>query len=484
MESIWSESVQIKKRERLTHDIKAEVAVIGGGMAGILTAYELKRRGADVVVLEGSRIGSGQTKNTTAKITAQHGHIYSRLIEQFGREKAKQYADANIRAVEKYKNLIGRNNIDCDLEIKNSYVYSIYDDKMLIEEAEAAKSLELPAYFAENIDLPFKTAGAVCFEGQAQFNPLKFLNEISDELTIYEKTPVIEAEDNLLYCGDFVVEAKHIVFATHFPFVNMPGYYFMRMHQERSYAVAVEGAKIPDGMYINMDNERYSFRGYNNFLIIGGANHRTGENSKGGKYEKLLQMAEKFGKNVREVARWSAQDCITLDGVPYIGRYSPSKPDWYVATGFMKWGMSSSMVAADIIADIICGDENDYAEIFSPQRFNTESLPQLFRDGVKSVKGLSKEIFKMPGSLAEDMPNGHGGVVETDGFKAGVYKSDDGRVYAVDTRCPHMGCQLEWNPDERTWDCPCHGSRFDYKGNLIGNPAQENLEVLDEVVKI
>ena len=205
-------------------------------------------------------------------------------------------------------------------------------------------------------------------------------------------------------------------------------------------------------------------------------NHRTGENTKGGKYDSLRAAAEKYFPGAKEVDHWSAQDCMPLDSIPYIGRFSESTPGWYVATGFKKWGMSSSMVAADILSDLICGQENPNAEVFSPYRFNTNSVPSAVTETVQAVKGLSRQIFSPGRAAVEQLPRGHGGIVtDSDGNKVGVYKDSNGKIYAVHPRCPHLGCQLEWNPDEKSWDCPCHGSRFDYHGNLIDNPAQANI---------
>jgi Rieske Fe-S protein len=234
-------------------------------------------------------------------------------------------------------------------------------------------------------------------------------------------------------------------------------------------------------MYRGVDNDGLSFRNADGYLLLGGSGHRTGENSEGGKYTKLLLQAKKLYPDCREAYRWSAQDCITLDGVPYIGRYSADKPYWYAATGFAKWGMTSSMVSSMIISDIICGSDNPCAEVFSPQRFNAPaSAKNLKTDVVQSVKGLTRTLFKIPQENVKLLSPGSAGIVTVNGEKAGVYKAEDGKIYAVDVKCPHLGCQLEWNPDELSWDCPCHGSRFTYKGELIDNPAQDNLETFNE----
>ena len=476
LQSIWSHSCEIPARNQLQKDIQTDTAIIGAGLAGLLTAYRLREKGVETVVLEAGAVGSGQTKNTTAKITSQHGLIYDTLLNKFGEDKARQYAAANQTAVVEFRDMITKNQIDCDFEVQPAFVYSTSDEDSLKKEAKAAQVLGLPAHFTDNVRLPFPTAGAVCFAEQAQFHPLKFLKTLAEGMTIYENTRVLSVEDNCLRTENFRITAKHIVFATHYPFVNFPGYYFLRMHQERSYLLALENAPAVDGMYLSMDDNGYTLRNYKNLLLFGGANHRTGENTKGGKYDSLRAAAKKYFPGAKEVAHWSAQDCMPLDSIPYIGRFSESTPGWYVATGFKKWGMSSSMVAADILSDLICGQENPNAEVFSPHRFNTNSVPSAVTETVQAVKGLSRQIFSPGRAAVEQLPRGHGGIVtDSDGNKVGVYKDSSGKIYAVHPRCPHLGCQLEWNPDEKSWDCPCHGSRFDYHGNLIDNPAQANI---------
>jgi len=477
MDSIWVKTCNISQRESLKQDIKTDVAIIGAGMAGVLTAYKLKQSGVDCIVLEANRIASGQTQNTTAKITQQHGHIYDRLIKNLGLEKAQQYATANIRATEEYKNMIQRIPIDCDFEVKDAYVYSTSDEQALHDEVDAAQSLRLPASFVKSLNLPFNILGAVKFENQAQFNPLKFINAIITDLTIYENTKVKTVEDNTIITerGNTVTASK-IVFACHYPFINIPGYYFMRMHQERVYFLALENAPQVNGMYIGMNSTGYSLRNYKKLLLIGDESHRTGENTSGGKYDALRTAAKRFYPEAVEVGHWSAQDCISTDGIPYIGQFSKETPDWYVATGFMKWGMSTSMVAATIISDMICGKDNDCAEVFSPQRFAVTDIPQTFRDGIKAAKGLAKEKLTLTQKTMDDLLTDSADVVEIDGDAVGVYKDKNGNVYVVNAKCPHMGCRLEWNKDEKSWDCPCHGSRFDYKGKLLDCPAQEDIK--------
>ena len=478
MNSIWTQSCEIPKKHRLNKNIETEIVVIGAGLAGILIAHELKRAGKQVVILEANRIASGQTSHTTAKITSQHNFIYHRLIKTFGLEKARQYAIANEKALKQYKQLIQEEQVSCDFEAVDSYLYS-NNQSLLETELNAVTQLGLPASIHFNTSLPIPMAGAIKFENQAQFHPLKFIKSLVNSLDIYENTPVLSVKENEIHTSSGIVQAKSIVFATHFPFINFPGFYFSRMHQERSYVLALKHAPKIDGMFLGEGNSAYSFRSYQDVLLFGGEKHRCGENSTGDRYEALRKKARDLFPNSQEIAHWSAQDCMTLDSVPYIGHYSSSSPNWYVATGFQKWGMTTSMVAATIIRDMICGIQNPNAEVFSPKRFSASQIPALTKESSKALKGLLRRTFQIPDRFVDDLSSGHGGVVLVAGEKVGVYKDHSGTIYAVDIRCPHLGCQLEWNPDERSWDCPCHGSSFDYQGNLISNPAQTNI-VLDE----
>lgn len=474
MESIWEAEVNIEERESLQGDLEADVAVIGAGLAGILTAYALQCQGKNVVVLEADRIGSGQTAGTTAKITAQHGLIYHKLIRHYGEEKASVYARANKAAIEAYEYIIKEKKIVCDFKRVPAYLYSTEDDRELKKEAEAANRLGIRARFTTETELPFQVKGAVCFENQAQFHPLLFLRAVAKELTVYEKTKVLSVRGHEVRTEKGTVSARQIVFATHYPITNIPGFYFLRQHQERSYVLAVSGAEKPKGIYYGVDQNGISFRSAKQGLLLGGGGHRTGENPKGGAYGQLERAAKEYYPDCVEIGRWSAQDCMPHDGLPFIGKYSVFRPYWYVATGFQKWGMTGAMLSAIIICDLICGRANPYERLFKPQRLHFfASLGALLKDVGESVKGLCKGFFHLPFRTADSLPDGHGGVVRI-GFKRfACYKDDLGNLHRISARCPHMGCRLEWNPDERSWDCPCHGSRYDVDGRLLDDPAQK-----------
>lgn len=475
--SIWYKDETLPRRPPLRGRLAVDAAVVGGGMAGLLTAYFLSAAGLRTAVLEASRIGSGQTGRSTAKITSQHGPLYHRLIRQLGMRKALLYAAANEQAVAEYRRLISQNKIDCGFTAAPAYLYSTAEQSSLRQEWAAAKLLGIDARLLNRTELPFPVACALCFPSQAYFNPLRFLSAIAGRLEIYEQTKVLSAKGDCLMTNHGPVKARHIIFACHYPFPNLPGCYFMRMHQERSYVLALENAAPLNGMYLGIDRDGLSFRPCGELLLLGGSGHRTGENSGGGRYRELREAARLYWPGSREAACWSAQDCMTLDGIPYIGRFSSAAPSWYVATGFQKWGMTSSMVAARLISDLILKGQSPWEEVFSPQRpLSAKASGAFWREAAHASKGLARAAFMPPRSALEALPRGTGGIVEYRGKKAGVYREKSGKCFIVSPRCPHLGCQLEWNPDEKSWDCPCHGSRFDFKGNLIDNPAQEDLK--------
>lgn len=431
MESLWQRTADLPSFDRLDKDVSTDVLIIGGGMAGILCAYMLQSCGVDYMLVEADEICGGVTKNTTAKITSQHGLIYSRLISEFGTEKARLYLEANEKALEKYRELC--RNIDCDFEDKDAFVYSADDRVKLYDEVKALGKLGYKAVLENDLPLPFKAEGAVKFNNQAQFNPLKFISAISKELNIREHTTVRELVGTTALTDSGRINAKKIIVTTHFPFLNKHGSYFLKMYQHRSYVIALENAPDVSGMYIDEAKTGMSFRNYKNLLLIGGGSHRTGK--KGGNWRELRDFAKRYYPGATEKYFWATQDCMTLDGVPYIGRYSGRTDGLYVATGFNKWGMTSSMVSAMILCDLVRGKENRYSGVFSPSR--TILRPQLAANAAEAIVNLLNPTVR---------------------------------------RCPHLGCALKWNPDERTWDCPCHGSRFEENGKLIDNPATGNLK--------
>jgi len=431
MISVWTHDSDLPHFEPLKGDIKTDVLIIGGGLAGVLCAYFLKQAGVNYVLVEGKTICSGITKNTTAKITSQHGLIYDKLINNAGIEKARMYLEANENAINKYRELC--ENFDCEFENKSAYVYTLKNPEVIEKEIRALEKLNFKAQFTNKIPLPFKINGAVKFENQAQFNPLKFVSSIVKGLNIYENTFVNEMTEHTARTDNGNITAKKIIVATHFPFINKHGAYFLKLYQHRSYVIALENAQDVGGMYVDEAQKGMSFRNYKDLLLVGGGDHRTGK--KGGNWRELREFAGKFYPNAKERFYWATQDCMSLDSIPYIGLYSKNTPDLYVASGFNKWGMTSSMVSAMILTDMVTGRENQFAPVFSPSRSILK--PQLLINGFEAIVNL---------------------------------------LTITDKRCSHLGCSLKWNSVEHTWDCPCHGSRYTESGDLIDNPATGGLK--------
>lgn len=557
--SIWQQSVQSAERPILPGNMETDIVIIGGGLTGILTAYYLQQSGRECVVLEADRVGSGQTARTTAKVTSQHNVIYQKLCRTVGKERAAQYADANEQAIRRYKGLIDKYEIDCDWRECDAFLYTANDSinaRALRDEYKCAKELHLPAELTTKTELPFEVEQALCFHDQACFHPLKFLYAMAEKVTVYEQTKVLEVVPmqkaerdketgetgrtgetekikrdirvgNAVITNHGTIQAAYVVFACHYPFVNRPGYYFLRMHQERSYVLGLEcpacekkekqfisvnadrlSEEMPERktirlehMYLGIDQDALSFRSAGDLLLLGGGSHRTGEND-GNQYEYLQKYADKYWHECKVIAKWSAQDCMTLDGIPYVGRFGSKTSTWYVATGFGKWGMTSSMAAALLITDLLNGRKNVYVDVYSPRRKTIAASAKTFvkegkyaavnilkekwgrtdlqrekseqsstQNAGAKYKGLPKEaaLFR---NMVEKMRPEESKVLEYEGEKAGVYKDKKGETYVVSVKCPHLGCLLSWNADEKSWDCPCHGSRFAYTGELLDGPAQ------------
>ena len=429
MDSIWTKTAQLPQFDTLRSDLRTDVLIIGGGLAGVLCAYKLTQAGVDCALVEANRIVGGITKNTTAKVTSQHGLIYDKLIREFGTNRARLYLEANQGALAEYRALC--RTMDCDFTEKDAFVYSMGKQWKLEREVKALDRLGFKAELTEHIPLPFPVAGAVKFPRQAQLHPLKFIAAIAKDLRIYEHTKVLELAPGKAVTHGGTISADKIIIATHFPILNKHGGYFLKLYQHRSYVLALENAPDVHGMYLDEDEKGLSFRNYGDLLLVGGGSHRTGK--QGGCWQELERFTQKHYPDAQEAARWATQDCMTLDGVPYIGPYSRGTDGLYVVTGFNKWGMTSSMAAAAVLTDLVLGQKNPYAELFSPSR--TMLRPQLASNALESALGL----------LTPTTP-----------------------------RCPHMGCALKYNAVEHSWDCPCHGSRFGEDGSLIDNPATDD----------
>lgn len=430
--SIWEDTVELPSFPTLEQDIEADVVVVGGGLCGILTAYRLMSEGLDVVLVEKNRIASGITKNTTAVITAQHDVLYSERIQKEGFVKAKQYLEANLKALSEYKTL--SQSYAFDFEEKPSYIYSTQDEKTIQDEVKALQQLGVDAQLVHQVDLPFDIQAAVCFPHQAQMNPLLLIQHLVKHLRIFEHTEVIKVSKNKVITAQHCISAKHIVITTHYPFINRLGLYYAKLFQNRSYVIAIKNKENIHGTYINLETSGFYFRNYQNYLLIGGNDRQTA--GKGCCFQNLIRFAQEHYPQCDIEYQWGNQDCMTLDDRPYIGTYSTLHKHIYVATGFNLWGMTQSMISAQLLTDLILKRENPYQALYNPHR-----------------NMIQKQLFINLGNYAKHV------------------------LKWRKKRCPHLGSELVWNKEEQSWDCPCHGSRFDKSGDIIDNPAVKPLDI-------
>jgi glycine/D-amino acid oxidase-like deaminating enzyme/nitrite reductase/ring-hydroxylating ferredoxin subunit len=490
--SYWMASTPETSLPKLDGDICVDAAIIGGGMVGITTAYLLKKEGLKVAVIEADRILMGTTGHTTAKISSQHGLIYDKISRSMGKEKAQLYADANENAIRFIENLVREENIQCDFLKRYSCVYTQSDQYIenIENEVKAASCLGIKAYYDESLPLPFDIKCAVRFEDQAQFHPRKYLLHLASKIPgdgsfIFEGTRATGVEE-----GDKItvttenknkITCKQLIIASHFPFYDGLGFYFARLYPHRSYALGVRlKEKFPEGMFLSAEEPSRSLRSQpyedGELIILSGEHHKTGHSHDTFKhYENLRTFAEDNYQVIDIPYRWSTQDYNTPDGVPYVGHLTNAHPNIYVATGFGKWGMTNSTVSSIIIRDLIIKGENPWTDVYNPSRFKSTVTSQSF---YKQNADVAKTLVK--GKL-ENLPEditvkcGEAQIIKVEGQRLGVYRDEKSKLHIIDTTCTHMGCELEWNSGEKTWDCPCHGSRFTYTGDIVEGPAHYNL---------
>jgi glycine/D-amino acid oxidase-like deaminating enzyme/nitrite reductase/ring-hydroxylating ferredoxin subunit len=493
----WLASTSIKEYPELNRDVKVDVAVIGGGIAGITAAFLLTRKGLKVAVIEAGRILQGTTGHTTAKITSQHRLIYAKLKKEMGNTLASQYAEANEKAIHFIADTVNKLKIDCDFEWRPSFVFAQTDKgvKDIEDEVEAASSLGINASLVDKVPLPFPVKAAMRFDNQAQFHPLKYLSRLAQEITrkgsnIYEQTEAIDIEDegypSVITRKGKRVNASKVIVASHYPFFDGGGLFFTRLSVERSYIVAVKIKEdFPAGMFISAEDPVRSLRSQpdkeGELVLVAGEHHKTGHGSDlNTHYQNLIDYAADIF-TLQDVAyRWSTQDCTSIDGVPYIGNLTRKSPNLYLATGFNKWGMTNGTVAGIILNDLITKGDNPWAPVYNPSRFHlASSLKQFATLNVDVVKHyVTGKVKGLPEHL--NIKAGEAQVVEIDGNRIGAYRDEQGELHLMDITCTHLGCELNWNNAEKSWDCPCHGSRFTYQGDIIEGPAINCLNKLQE----
>ena len=495
MESYWVQTTTRPSFLKLEKNISTDGCIIGAGITGIMTAYMLLKSGLKICLIDKGEICSGVTKNTTAKITSQHNLIYRYLEDTFGEEFARKYLKSNEEAIELIEEIVKKEQIDCEFKRIDNYIYTCTDEyiQRIKDEADTLKRLGQEIELIDKIDLPFEIKLGIKTPNQAIFHPLKYLYRIveilkQNNVEIYTNSRVKNIERNekkyKVKTEENIINAKYVVMATHYPIKSFPGLHFLKMYQDRSYAIAIEPhSKISKGMFISAETPVASFRPISEeFLIIGGQDHKTGDNSKDLDicYKSIETYAKEIYPSMKTKYMWSTQDCVSLDKVPYIGDFSNLMPHLYIATGYKKWGMTTAHVAAKIIKDRILGIENEYNEIYKATRMaplkNHAEFGNMLKQTVYSL-GINK--LKTPKYKFKDLKKNSGGVVEYKGKKLGIYKDNNGKIFAVKPYCKHLGCELSWNNLEKTWDCPCHGSRYDYTGKLITEPATQDLDIYE-----
>jgi len=498
-ESYWRKSTDLPTFPKLENNLKVDVAIVGGGITGITAAYLLSKKQLNVALIETDVILNGTTGYTTAKITAQHDLIYDELIQHFDKDHARLYYDAQTEAKKLIETHINDLHINCDFKKETAYVYTNSEKELvkLEKEKEAYDQLKIPNKFIDKLPLDLRIKAALTMEDQANFHPLKYLQVLVKEcvkngVAIFEQTTAIDVEynkrpaiitkeGNRIICG-------HVIIASHYPFYDGQGFYPTRMYAERSYAIGVKTNKsYPGGMYINVESPVRSIRStpYNGkeLWLIVGENHKTGQGKETtGHYKALEQFATKYFGPVEIKYRWSAQDLTTLDKVPYIGPITKTQKNVLVATGYRKWGMTNGTIAAKILADYVLEKENRYIELFTPSRFKFNPTVKNF---AKTNLDVAKHLIKGKMEPTTDFETidslkvNEATISRIDGKRVGVYRDENNKFHIVDTTCTHLGCNVEWNSGERTWDCPCHGSRFSYTGEVIEGPAKKPLEQIN-----
>ena len=497
-ESFWISTSESPSFPSLSEDVDVDVAIVGGGIVGIMCATFLKEAGKRVAVIEAGRVTQGVTGHTTAKVTSLHTLVYDDLISKFGKDKARLYAESNQSAIGTIGELCEARSLDCQFEKTSAYTYTVKDDYVskIQKEAEAARSLGLPAEYLEDIPLPFPVKAAVRFTDQAEFHPRKFLLPLVEAVPgqgshVFEQSRVVDVEEGepcrVTTQSGSRVTARDVIVATNMPIVDK-GLFFARAEPSRGYALAMEipPERLPPGMFINVGAPTHSVRPApydgRQVLILAGEGHHVGE---GGIHSEHWDNLEDWGRSdlgaTEVLFRWSTQDYYSLDKVPFIGRMTPGEGHLYTATGFSAWGMTNGVVAGRLLTDLITGVANPWAELYDPNRINLKSLPSFVKKGGHDAKRLLGDRLKsgLDADQTSALAPGTGAIFDVEGEKVAVHRDDDGRLHVRSAACTHLGCIVAWNDAERSWDCPCHGSRFDVDGEVLQGPATSPLEERD-----
>jgi len=492
--SIWTQTVESPSFPSLNANCEVDVAIIGAGIVGVLSAWHLKNSCKTVALIDSHKALNGVTGNTTAKLTVSHGLIYHHLISKFGKESARLYSIANRDAIKWVEEFAIKESIDCDFKWSDLYLYAQSEDEytQLKDEQEACQKIGLETSLVPHLSFKYPTNGGLIFKNQAEYHPLKFLTPIISKISgdgsfVFENTKATEVKhgDSCVITTDRgTISATNVIVSSHFPSYD-PALYFARLVPFRDYAIAVElNEPVPELMSVS-PGKGYTYRPVwdslreKTLLIVSGENHRTGEGEDQNVHYQNLESFTRAHFDVKRIAySWSSQDLNTLDKIPYVGKITGSDKLVYVATGFGGWGMTHGVVASKLLSDLICGVRNPFQDLYSPQRFDpVTSAPKFAAASVSTAKHLIGDRFKgVSHDEFSQVKPGEGEIVETKHGKVGAFRDAEGILHAVSVSCTHLGCILAWNNSENTWDCPCHGSRFDKDGSVLEGPAVKNLE--------
>lgn len=495
---LWFATAPSTDYAPLDGETAADVAVVGGGIVGVTTALHLLEDGHDVVLLERGRVVEGVTGRTTAKVTSLHGLVYDRIRRTLGTEAAGRYGAANEAAIDEIADRVAETDIDCGLRRLPAYTYarSAEEREDVRREARVADRLDLPASFVEDdaLDLPYGTGGAVAFAEQAQFDPRKYLLALTDRFArsggrVYERTEVTDVDGGRpcrVETERGTVRADDVVLATHFPIEDRGGF-FARMRPKRSYVLAVRvDGEVPEGMYYDPSEPYRSLRPYRHdgeeYLLVGGENHKTGQADEAERYRRLASFAREHFDVTSIDYRWSTQDYVTADRVPYVGRLGPATDNLFVATGFGGWGMTNGTAAAGVLAALVGGRDHRWRDLYSPKRvtLSGDSLRELVAENADSAGRFVRGWLRAADRRSLDaLAPGEGTVIREGTRPLAVSRDESGALRAVSAVCSHMKCIVDWNDAEGSWDCPCHGSRFEADGAVIDGPATEALAARD-----
>ena len=482
--SLWLDTSEGPAYPPLSRDIEVDVAVVGAGITGITAALLVKRGGARVAVLEAGPVCAGTTGYTTAKVTSLHGTVYRELSSTFGEDGARVYAQANEGGLDMIARLVRDLGIDCDFRRKPNYTYATTPAGLrdVEQEAEAARAAGLSVTFTDRLDLPYPVSGAVGVADQAEFHPRKYVLALAAEVAgdgshVFEQsrvTAVGQGTPARVLANGRTVTAGTVIVATGMPILDR-GLYFARETPVRSYVVAVRSAWRAEGMYISADEPMRSLRthphGDGELVLVGGESHKPGTGDPARSYARLEAFAREQ-LDTQEVAyRWATQDYVPADGMPYVGRLWPFSDRVLTATGFRKWGLANGTAAAMMLSDRVLGRDNPWSPTFDSMRVKPLAAARgILEEGMQDAFYFFADRIRKRAS-AQDVKPGEGRVVGSGLSQSAVHRDEAGTLHSVSARCTHLGCIVSWNGPERTWDCPCHGSRFDVDGRVVQGPA-------------